>query len=151
MIYCTRKVRKAKFYSHKEITYRAMKSYTKEKFVDMLSQKYFPDYSDFTDVNEAYSDFIGRLSSVINVLAPVKKVRVKQGSPDWLDGEVLVKIGIRDKLLKKFRKSKLQIDKNLYHEARDTVQKLVKSKKNVFITRNNSKTTLVSPESFGRH
>ena len=39
---------------------------------------------------------------------------------------------MRDSLLKKFRKSRLQIDKDQYREAQNNVQKLIKSKRRSF-------------------
>ena len=101
LIYCTRKVRKAKVYAHKQISYQSMKSYSKEKFIELLSLDVFPDYSHYTDIDQAYEDFVGRVSSAVNKIAPIKEVRVKQGSPEWFDGEILEKIKCRDKLLQK--------------------------------------------------
>ena len=47
----------------------------------------------------------------------------------WRDTE---QITICDKLFKKFKTSKLQIDKELYNEARNKVQSLIKRKKKTF-------------------
>ena len=127
--FCTRKLLKAKFHTHKHVFSRSMKSYSQEKLVELLSNEPFPDYSQYVDINDAYDDFVGRLSAAINKVAPMKKVRVKQGSPVWFDGEILEKIRSRDKLLRKYKKSKLQVDRNLYTEARRVVQNLIKHKK----------------------
>ena len=132
LIYCTRKVIKSKFNSKKQISYCSMKSYTKEKFLELLRLESFPEYDSFTDVNVAYQDFMGRLSSVINNIAPMREVRVKQGSPEWFDGEILEKIKLRNKLLRKYKKSRLQIDRNFFTEARNSVQKLIREKKKSF-------------------
>ena len=48
----------------------------------------FPNYELYTDVNVAYSDFIDKLMSVINQIAPLKEVRVKSRTEEWFDGEV---------------------------------------------------------------
>ena len=52
----------------------------------------FPDYEYFNDVDIAYSDFIQRITSVINKIAPFKEIRIKNYSHDWFDGEILDKI-----------------------------------------------------------
>ena len=52
---------------------------------------------------------------VIDIVAPIKSRRIKQNSQEWLDGEVAEKISVRDKLFKKFKKSKLHIDKETYN------------------------------------
>ena len=82
----------------------------------------FPDYEYFNDVDIAYSDFIQRITSVINKIAPFKEIRIKNYSHDWFDGEILDKIVLRDKIFKKSKTSKLYIDKQLYKEAKINVQ-----------------------------
>ena len=66
----------------------------------------FPDHEYFNDVDIAYSDFIQRITSVINKIAPFKEIRIKNYSHDWFDGEILDKIILRDKCHKKFKVSK---------------------------------------------
>ena len=92
----------------------------------------FPNYELFTDVNAAYSDFINKLMSVINEIAPFKEVRVKNRTEEWFDGEVSDSIKVRDKLFKKFKKSKLQIDRELFKAARNSTQSLIYKKKKSF-------------------
>ena len=53
--------------------------------------------------------------SVIDKLAPFKTKRVKGNSQEWFDGEVLESIALRDKLFKKFKHSKLNVDKEIYN------------------------------------
>ena len=48
---------------------------------------------------------------------PLKERRVKQNSQEWFDGEIADEIKNQDKLFKKFKKSKLQIDKDIYNAA----------------------------------
>ena len=92
----------------------------------------FHDYEYFNDVDIAYSDFIQCITSVINKIAPFKEVRIKNYSHDWFDGEILDKIILRDKRLKKFRASRRNIDEQLYKEAKITEQKLIKNKNRDF-------------------
>ena len=37
----------------------------------------FPDYSNFKDINDAYSDFTEKVTSVIDEIAPLKETLVK--------------------------------------------------------------------------
>ena len=129
LIYCTRKLTKTKTGLSKYINFRSMKKYTKLLFKEKLEDINFPNYENFQDANLAYSDFISKLTSIINTIAPIKKKKVKNNSQDWFDGEVAEKIAIRDKLFKKFKKSKLHVDKDLYREARNNVENIIKSKK----------------------
>ena len=106
-----------------------MKKYTNLLFIEKFKNINFPNYENFLDANLDYSDFINKLTSVINEIAPLKTKKVKCNSQDWFDGEVAEKIAIRDKLFKKFKKSRLQIDKDLYRNARNDVESLLRSKK----------------------
>ena len=48
---------------------------------------------------------------------------------EWFDDELAEQICNRDKLFKKFKKSKLHIDELIYKEAKNTVRRLIKEKK----------------------
>ena len=69
---------------------------------------------------------------VTDLVAPIKSRRIKQNAQEWFDSEVAGKISVRDKLFKKFKKSKLHIDKEIYKTARYEVQKLISYKKKIF-------------------
>ena len=59
--------------------------------------------------------------SVTDKVAPIKERWVKQNS-----------LKNRDKLFKKFKKSKLHIDKDIYNAARYKVRKMIFDKKRSF-------------------
>ena len=88
----------------------------------------FPNYDNFHNLDLAYSDFISRLESVINVVAPAKTVRIKNNTSEWFDGEIAEEIPKRDKLYKKIKLTKLHVDEDLYREARNAVQNLIRKK-----------------------
>ena len=78
---------------------------------------------------------MNKITQVINNLAPYKTIRVKNQSNEWFDGELAEQISNRDKLFKKFKKSKLHIDELMYKEAKNTVQRLIKEKKKKFFSK----------------
>ena len=79
-------------------------------------------------MNKAYENFIQRLMSVIDKLVPFK---IKLGnSQEWFNGEVAEIITLRDKLFKKFKCSKLNVDKEIYNKARNKSHRLILQKKN---------------------
>ena len=80
----------------------------------------------------AYSNFITRLDCVIKAIAPFKRVRIKNNASEWFDGEIAEKIHTRDKLYKKFKSTKLHVDEEIYKEARNTVQNLIRKKKKAY-------------------
>ena len=67
--------------------------------------------------------------SVIDKVVPIKERRVKQNSQEWFDGDIADEIKNRDKLSKKFKKSKLLIDKDSYNAAKYKVRKMIFNKK----------------------
>ena len=102
-------------------------------FLEKLNEINFPDYSKFETVNDAYSDFVGKVTSVIDQIAPMKEIRVKNNSPDWFDAEIHEEIETRDKLFAKFKKSKKSNDHKNYKKARNKVQHLINKKKKTFV------------------
>ena len=56
--------------------------------------------------------------SRIDQVAPIKEKRVKQNSQEWFNEKITNKIKNRDKLFKKFKKSKLHIRKDIHNAAR---------------------------------
>ena len=80
-------------------------------------------------MDKAYENFIQKLMSVIDKLAPFKTKRVKGNSQEWFNGEVLESITLRDKLYKKFKRSKLNADKEIYNKARNKLHRLILQKK----------------------
>ena len=76
------------------------------------------------------------MTTVINKIAPFKVIRIKNYSHGWFDGENLDKIILRDRRLKKFKASTLNIDEQLYIEAKINVQKLIKNIKETSTKKN---------------
>ena len=82
-------------------------------------------------MNKDYENFIQKLMSIIDKLTPFKTKRVKGSSQEWFDGEVVESITLRDKLFKKFKRSKLNVDKEIYNKARNKSHRLILQKKRV--------------------
>ena len=129
LIYCTRKLSCTKLGTHKVITFRSLKNYTAEAYKEALGKVCFPDYEKFSDVNKAYENFIQKLMSAIDKLTSFKTKRVKRNSQEQFDGEVLESIALRDKLFKKFKRSKLNVDKEIYNNARNKSHRFISLKK----------------------
>ena len=51
--------------------------------------------------------------AAIDKIAPYRNKRTKGNTQKWIDSEVLEKLNARDKLFKKFKKSILNIDREL--------------------------------------
>jgi hypothetical protein len=133
IIYVTRKHQKPKSGEHSTVSIRSMKNYTKDLLIQKLSDIQFPDYSVFECVNEAYSDFVSKLMSVIDSISPSKQVRVKSNTKAWFDRTILEAIRVRDKLRKKYTKSGLNVDFDMFKNAQKHAKKLIKSKKCTYV------------------
>ena len=71
--------------------------------------------------------------NVINTSAPFKERPVKLRTQEWFDRDIANQIDIRESLFKKFKKSRLHIDEQIYKDAKYQVDKLFKDKKINFI------------------
>ena len=155
LIFCTRKITKIKVNGHRQIAFRSLENYSEKSFVQELEKINFPDYEVFYDIDAAYNDFFSKLSKVINKMAPEKTKRVKSDTQEWFDGEIVGAMYERDKLLKKFKASKLHVDKINYNISRISVQNLIKKKKEEFLgskleeSRNKPKELWTSLKSLG--
>ena len=98
LIYSTRKISRIKRGSHKQIQFRSSKHYTVDLFEQELSKLYFPNYENYNEIDEAYNDFIQKISSVIDKVVPIKERWLKQNSQEWFDGDMADGIKNRDKL-----------------------------------------------------
>ena len=71
---------------------------------------------------------IGRFPSLWSCFAK----RVRGNSQECFDGEVLESIALREKLFKKFKRSKLNVDKEIYNKARNKSHRLILQKREYF-------------------
>ena len=68
----------------------------------------------------------------IDKIAPYRNERLEGNTQKWFDSEVLEKLNAKDKLFKKFKKSRVNIDKELYQKSKYDVSKLITTKKQAF-------------------
>ena len=102
------------------MTFRLLQYYTVETYNEALSKVYFPNYENFSDVNKAYEKLIQKLMSVILIKGNLQKT---------FYGEFLESRALQDKLLKTFKRSKLNLDKKIYNKARSKLNGLILQKK----------------------
>ena len=117
---------------HKQIRVRSLKNYSPELLIEELRKIDFPDYNIFSNVNITYADLVEKILSIIDNIAPYKDLRVRNNTQDWFDEEVAKAIKVRDKRLKHFKSTKLNIDEELYKEAKYLALNLIKEKKRKF-------------------
>ena len=131
MTFYTRKIKKDKVGGHKQISFTSFKNYSVDKYKEVLGKVRFQNYEKYHNINKAYNDFFQKMIEVVNNIAPLKTARIKNTSNEWFDREIAEKLSIRDKLFQKFKSSRLDIDWEIYKEARNDVQRSIKEKKTV--------------------
>ena len=133
LIYCTRKKCKEITDTKTYIKYRSLKNYSPEILKAKLQNLSFPDYSTYANVNEGYADLLTKVDSVIDEIAPIKEMCVKNNTAEWIDGDVFEAIRIRDKKYQRFKRTRLHVDHVNFKQLRNNVQKLIKNKKRTYI------------------
>ena len=71
-------------------------------YEETLGRADFPNYHNFENINDTYSNIVQNAMGVIDLVAPIKSRQIKQNSQEWFDGEVAEKTSVCDKLFKKF-------------------------------------------------
>ena len=132
MTYCTRKVSRSIFNKHKTSTIRSLKNYTKEKIIEQLKEINWFQVLNCDDVGKAWSAFHALFAGVIDKVAPVKKVCLKQRSEPWITHEILELIKERDKVLLEFKRSNQKSSYEQFCKIRNLIQNKVKKAKNSF-------------------
>ena len=125
LIYRNRKISRIKRDTHKQTTCHSLKSYSADIYKEALGRLDFPNYHNFGNINDVYSNFIQKVMGVINLVALIKSRQIKQNSEEWFDGEVAERISVRDRLFKEFKKSKLYINKEIDKANRYEVERLI--------------------------
>ena len=61
IIYCTRRISRIKKGMHKQIRYRSLKNYSADIYEEALGRVDFPNYHNFKNINDGYSNFIQKV------------------------------------------------------------------------------------------
>ena len=63
---------------HKEIIFCSSRNYTVDGYEKVLGEVKFPNYEDFDNQNDTYSNFIQKLMEVIEKITPAKNKKNKK-------------------------------------------------------------------------
>ena len=67
---------------HKQIKFCSFKNYTIDGYEKALVEINFPEYNNFDNVNDSYSNFIQKLMKVTEKVVPVKNKIIKRNSQE---------------------------------------------------------------------
>ena len=106
-----------------------MKHYSKEMLTELLQTVDWSPVLNCLDVNKAWTHFTDLFMPIVDKLATLKKVRLKQRSEPWFSSEILELIKERDEINKLCTKSSTPDLGNKRRELRNKVQTEIKAAK----------------------
>ena len=110
-----------------------MKNYNVNTFLEKLSSLNWLSVINFDNVDMSWEAFSEMFLNVIDSVAPLKKVRLKQDCEPWFSGEILELISRRDKAWIKFRKYNDEISFSDYKSIRNKCQNVIRKAKKDFV------------------
>ena len=120
-IYATRKVVKGQINKNNTVKLRSLRNYCKQDFGLKLSALNWQDVLTSTDVTKAWELFKEYFHSVLDVVASIKEVRLKQRTEPWMTTDILQCVQKRDEWLKKFRKTRNPESYQAYCKLRNKI------------------------------
>ena len=90
-----------------------------------------------------------KLIKVVDLLCSIQKLRLKDNLKHCIDSEIISAIRKRDTLLKNYKKSSLQTDKDHFRSIKMALQKII-SKKRIIFFKDKSKTMLLILKYYGK-
>ena len=117
-------------FEKKEISYRKLRSIDKTAFCDDIAKSPLMTISDFMSTSELVDLYNKELSDILEQHAPLKKciVTLRPAAP-WYSDEIRKEKSKRRKLERKWRTTRLTIDRQIYAEQCNTVNSLISSSK----------------------
>ena len=110
-----------------------MKNYCREIFTNKLKELDWEDVYLCSNVNDAWVCFKQMFLSIIDDIAPVKEVRIKVRTEEWMTSDILELIYERDKILTLANKNKsIKELRKHYNELRNKVNDKVREAKAEF-------------------
>lgn len=133
LVYCTRKIVRGQIGKHNTVRVRSLKNYSIEALCTKLVDTNWSRVLNCKDAEESWNAFKDIFTSVIDSMAPIKEVRLKNRTEPWINAEILSKIRLRDEILYKFRKLKCNELYRRYCQLRNEVQRLVRCAKSSYL------------------
>ena len=104
--FCSRKIIRGLVGKHKTIKIRSLKNYSAISLLNHLRNIDWSTVTNCYDVNEAWYNFKTRFIEVLDVVAPIKHIRIKSRTEPWINSKILELIRKRDRLLSESNKDK---------------------------------------------
>ena len=122
LTYCTRKITKVLYHKHNNVKIRSLKNYNRETFEQRLKDATWSEVYSCESVEGAWLAFKSRFQTIVDSLAPLKEIRIKQSTAPWITAEIIHTRSERDKALRKFKHTNYECWHNMYLHLRNEVQ-----------------------------
>ena len=113
----------------KFVSKRSFRNFNSSKFVEAVKEIKWWEVYQCEDVNLAVERFTMALTSILDVMAPVKKVQVRRKFASWLSQRTKREMEARDVALEKFTRTRQQEDWAVARGLRNSVNRLLRSEK----------------------
>ena len=111
-----------------------MKHYSAESLCEHLSKTDWAPVFSCKDANQAWIIFKTAFLKALDTIAPIKQIRVKQGSALWITSCILDKIAKRDFYFREYSKNKSNSEsKSLYQKLRNEIQREIAEAKSGYL------------------
>ena len=131
MICCVYKMNNGKF-SAKTIHCRDYKNYNPNEMCNDIRNSNLHKIKDILSVNDAWILFRDTLTTIFQKHAPLIEKRVKGKPCPWLTDGIKRKMNDRDRLLRKMRQTKCEIDTSAYKRKRNEVNIAIRKAKSTY-------------------
>ena len=84
-------------------------------------------------MDSAWVQFRLLFTEIMDIVAPIKVVRIKAKSEPWMTTEILDLIRQRDSWLYKYRKYKREEDHKIYRALRNKIHRVIRNAKSEFM------------------
>ena len=112
---------------------RSLANFDYELFrLDLYSIPFF-DMFDLPEVNDKVSFLTGHILNLINLHAPLKKIRIGRSSPPWLTDTIKAMQGLRDGALKKFKSVRTDQSWQYYKTLRNSVKAAIVNERKAYL------------------
>jgi len=146
MVCCLRKINHRKF-PPREIKCRNFSNYNRDELNSDIKNANWDVIYNISNVNKAVEYFNNILETAFNKHAPMINKNVKGRPCPWLNSEIKNKMNLRDKFLRKYRKTRKDKDRQNYKTLRNKCTNLFRKAKSSYYTKKLHENDL-SPKKF---
>lgn len=95
--FCTRKIVKSRVNFHRFVKIPSLKNYSKENCIAELTEADWSSCFYSSNVNDAWNNFQKVFSDLLDKIAPLKEIKLKNQTEPWIDSNILDLIQRREK------------------------------------------------------